>query len=80
MSNSTPASRDAMQLLPFWAERPAMWFAQAKAQFPLVGISSKQTKFCYVILQLDHCYASEVDDISPPEQDPYTKLKTELVR
>jgi hypothetical protein len=48
----------------------------------LAGISSRQTKFCYVISQLDHRYASEVEDIifSPPEQDPYTMLRTELVR
>jgi hypothetical protein len=35
-----------------------------------------------VISQLDHQYASEVKDIltSPPEHDPYTMLRTELVR
>jgi hypothetical protein len=44
-------------------------------------MSSEQTKFCYVISQLDHQSASEVEDIivSPLEQDPYTKLKTKLV-
>jgi hypothetical protein len=35
----------AVRLPPFWAERPAMWFAQAEAQFSLAGISSKKTKF-----------------------------------
>jgi hypothetical protein len=53
----------AMQLLPLWAEWPAVWFTQAKAQFTLAGFSSKQTKFCYVILQLDHWYAVEAEDI-----------------
>jgi hypothetical protein len=35
-----------------------------------------------VISQLDHRYAAEVEDviISPPQQDPYTKLKTELLK
>jgi hypothetical protein len=48
----------------------------------LAAISSEQTKFCYVISQLDHRYAAEVKDIitSPPERDPYTTLRTELVR
>jgi hypothetical protein len=81
--SSVPAGifRVAVRLLPFWAERPAVWFAQAEAQFTLAGISSEQTKFCYVISQLDQRYAAEVEDIiiSPPERDPYSILKTELV-
>jgi hypothetical protein len=58
-----------------------MWFPQAEAQFTLAGISSEKTKFCYAIPQLDHRYASEVEDIiiSPQERDPYTTLRTELV-
>jgi hypothetical protein len=73
--NSTPAEESRV------AERAAVWFAKAEAQFTLAGISSEQTKFCYVISQLNHQYASEVEDIiSPPERDPYTKLKTDLVR
>jgi hypothetical protein len=64
----------AVRLPPFWAERPAVWFA-------LAGISSEKTKFFHVISQLDHRYTAEVEDIitSPPERDPYTALKTELV-
>jgi hypothetical protein len=67
---------------PFWAERPAVWFAQAEAQFTLARISSEQTKFYYVTSQLEHRYASEVEDIitSPPKRNPYTTLKTELVK
>ena len=59
-----------------------MWFAQAEAQFTLAGISSERIKFCHMISQLDHRYATEVEDIitSPSERDPYTLLRTELVR
>jgi hypothetical protein len=68
----TEISRIAVWLPPFWAERPAIWFAQSEAQFILASISSKQTKFCYMISQLDQCYAAEVEDIitSPPERTP----------
>jgi hypothetical protein len=71
-----------MRLPPLWAERPAVWFAQAEAQFFLAGISSETTKFYYVISQLDHRYATEVENIitSPPERVSYTTLRTELVR
>jgi hypothetical protein len=71
-----------MWLPPFWPKWPAVWFAQAESQFTLAGISSEQTKFCYVISQLDQRYASEVEDIftCPTERDPYTTLRMELVR
>jgi hypothetical protein len=58
----------AVWLPPFWAERPAVWFAQAGAQFFLASLNSETTKFFHVISQLDHRYAAEVEDIitSPP--------------
>jgi hypothetical protein len=51
VGDSSPAevSRVAVRIPPFWAERPVVWFAQAEAQFNLVGISSEKTKFCHVI-------------------------------
>jgi hypothetical protein len=71
-----------MWLPPFWAERPAVRFAQAEAQLTLAGISGEKIKLCHMISQLDHRYASEIQDIItfPPERDPYTTLRTELVR
>jgi hypothetical protein len=70
----------AVRLLPFWAERPAVWFTQDEAQFTLAGISSEKTKFYYVISQLDHQYATVDITTSPTEQNPCTTLKTKLVR
>jgi hypothetical protein len=82
ISEPAEASRVAVRLLLLWAEQPAVWFTQAEAQFTLAGISSKQTKFCYVISQLDDRYAAEVENIitSLPEQDPYSMLRAKLVR
>jgi hypothetical protein len=59
-----------------------MWFAQTEVQFSLAGISSKATKFFHVISQLDHRYATKVEDIiiSPPERDTCTTLRAELMR
>ena len=81
-SSLAEVPRMAVRLPPFWPERPAVWFAQAEAQFTLAGINSERIKFCHVISQLDHRYATEVEDIitSPPERGPYTLLRTELVR
>jgi hypothetical protein len=75
-------ARVAVRLPPFWTERPASWFTQAEAQFHLAGINSELTKFYYVVSQLDARITAEVDDIirSPPQQDPYTTPKTELIK
>jgi hypothetical protein len=82
--SSPPAevSRVAVRFPPSWPERPAVWFAQAEAQFFLTGVNSEKTKFFHVISQLDHRYAAEVEDsiTSPPERDPYTTLRTEVIR
>jgi hypothetical protein len=79
--NST-VYRVAVRLPPFWPDRPAIWFAQAEAQFELESITRQRTKFSHVISHLSQQQAAEVEDIinSPPEQDPYDRLKEELVR
>jgi hypothetical protein len=63
-------ARVAVRLPPFWAERPAVWFDQAEVQFLFAGISNEKTKFFHVFSQLDHQYATEVENviISPPDQ------------
>jgi hypothetical protein len=70
-------SRVVVRLPLFWAERPAVWFIQAEAR-PASEI--RKRNFIYVISQLNHRYTAEVDIIiSPPKQDPHTKLRTELL-
>src|SRR5215468_2238762 len=72
--------RVAVRLPPFWPDRPALWFAQAEAQFDLAGITRQRTKFNYVVSQLHQQHAAEVEDIitTPPEHEPYDRLKAEL--
>ena len=73
--------RVAVRLPPFWPERPSLWFAQAEAQFELAGVTIERTKFSHIISQLDHRYAAEVEDIiTTPGDQPYKKLKEELIR
>jgi len=73
--------RPAVRLPPFWPDRPGLWFAQAETPFVLATITSERTKFNNVISQLEYRHAAEVEDIiiSPPTDEPYTTLKTELV-
>ncbi|KOC58988.1 hypothetical protein WH47_00813 [Habropoda laboriosa] len=67
---------------PFWPEEPGVRFNQLEAQFMLNGLTADDTKFYYVMAQLDPKYAREVQDIfnDPPETGKYEKLKTELIR
>ena len=79
---SSAVYRFSVRLLPFWPDRPAVWFAQAEVQFELAGITRQRTKFNYVVSQLNQQQAAKVEDIitSLPEQEPYDWLKAELVR
>lgn len=74
--------RVSAKLPPFWAEKPALWFAQIESQFLLAGISKDSTKYHHVVANLDARFASEVEDIitSPPDIDAYKYLKEELIR
>ena len=78
---SSAMYRVAVRLPPFWPDRPAVWFAQAEAQFQLASFKRQRSKFNYVVSQLNQQEAAEVEDItSPQEQETYDRLKAELVR
>jgi hypothetical protein len=79
---STAVYRVAVSLPPLWPDRPALWFAQAEAQFELAAVTRQRTKFNYMVSQLNPHQAAEVEDIiiAPPEHKPYNRLKSELLR
>jgi hypothetical protein len=84
-TNSTQpseVSRVAVRLPPFWVEIPDVRIVQAEAKFVLAGISDERRKLHHIISQLDYWYTADVEDIiiSPPQQDPYTKLRIELLK
>jgi hypothetical protein len=76
-SSTTEVARVAIRLPSFWAERPASWFTQAEAQFHLAGINNELTKFsCCITVRGKICCRSGWHN-PPPQQNPYTALKTE---
>jgi len=66
----------------FWPHRTEIWFAKAEAQFQLGAITCQQTKFNYLVSQLNTQEAAEMEDIitSPPEHEPYDSINVKLVR
>ena len=55
--------RVGIRVPPFWAEKPAAWFAKLERHFALSNITQDSTKFCYVISQLDIKYAADLEDV-----------------
>lgn len=80
--SSSDTFRVGVRVAPFWPDKPNIWFAQVEGQFAISNITADATKFYYVISQLDHQYAAEVEDIivSPPTNNKYDKLKAELIK
>lgn len=74
--------RVAVKLPPFWSDRVTVWFAQAEAQFLLAGINTDVTKYSYVLSQIDHKVAGEIEDIviNPPAEGKYQTLKETLIK
>jgi hypothetical protein len=85
-TSTSPCTQSAISAVgvkipPFWAEEPALWFAQLEGQFNLANIVTDSTKFYHVVSNLEHRYAAEVKDIitKPPAIEKYEKLKSELI-
>lgn len=71
----------ALKLPTFWAERSAVWFLQAEAQFATRNITADDTKYYYVVAALDQDIATRVLDLleHPPAENKYAALKARLL-
>ena len=70
-----------IKLPPFWTEEPALWFAQADAQFHTHRITSDATRYFTVIAKLNTDTLRQVSDLihAPPNTDKYGCLKRALI-
>ncbi|XP_071575620.1 uncharacterized protein [Temnothorax nylanderi] len=70
-----------MRLPPFWKANPNLWFAQAEAAFQLSRVSADDTKFRYVVFNLDQEVLPFVSDIleNPPPTQKYQALKDRIL-
>lgn len=75
-------NRVGIHLPRFEPTDPELWFAIADRSFEAAGIVTEQTKFCHAAACLGLTYTTEVKDLilNPPQPNPYTSLKEELIR
>lgn len=72
----------SIKLPPFSPADPEVWFDQVETQFTTRGVTTKKTRFDYVISSLSPEFAMEVRDLllKPPAESPYNTLKAELIK
>ncbi|GFW27555.1 transposon Tf2-6 polyprotein [Trichonephila clavipes] len=64
----------------FWTERPEIWFHQVEAQIQISRISLEETKFHYLVSQLQPKYVENIWDIVNSKSDTkYTDSKNRLL-
>ncbi|UYV81197.1 K02A2.6-like, partial [Cordylochernes scorpioides] len=74
------ACKVSIKIPPFWTDKPEIWFYQVEAQFNINAITSEETKFNYLIAQLEPKYIENVwDIITLDNKFKYTESKTRLL-
>lgn len=70
----------SVKLPPFWNEKPEIWFAQVEAQFELSKITIEQTKFNYLLANLEQNVVENIWDlVSDKSVNKYTVAKERLL-
>ncbi|XP_046802976.1 uncharacterized protein LOC124418977 [Lucilia cuprina] len=82
-SNVHIAASSIHKLPPFWKENPKLWLMQIESIFGISGITRDETKFQYVIGNIDSNFLPHVSDIleSPPSDgtSKYQAVKDRLI-
>ncbi|GFW97522.1 peptidase A2 domain-containing protein [Trichonephila clavipes] len=79
-SKNLEISAVSIKIPPFWTDRPEIWFYQVEAQFQISRISLEETKFHYLVLQLEPKYVKKIWDIVNSKSDTkYTDSKNRLL-
>nr|CTR11709.1 unnamed protein product [Calliphora vicina] len=77
------AASSIQKLPPFWKENPKLWFMQIESIFGISGITRDETKFQYVIGNIDSNFLPHISDIleSPPSDGTtkYQAVKDRLI-
>ena len=79
-NNTVEVNKVTIKIPPFWADRPEIWFFQIEAQFAINRITSEETKFNYLVSQLEPKYVENIwDIISSENSSKYSAAKQRLL-
>ncbi|GFQ94097.1 transposon Ty3-G Gag-Pol polyprotein [Trichonephila clavata] len=74
------ANKVSVKIPPFWEEKPEIWFFQVEAQFSIANINQEETKFNYLVAQLDLKFIENIwDIIKSNEKNKYSCAKNRLL-
>ncbi|GFQ99687.1 uncharacterized protein TNCT_424221 [Trichonephila clavata] len=74
------ANKVGVKIPPFWEEKPEIWFIQVEAQFSIANINQEETKFNYLVAQLDPKFIENIwDIIQSDEKNKYSCAKSRLL-
>ncbi|GFQ81649.1 retrovirus-related Pol polyprotein from transposon opus [Trichonephila clavata] len=86
MTHTKPASEleagaITNKIPPFWTDKPEIWFFRVEAQFNISRITSAETKFNYLVSQLEPRFFENVWDIikDPANTAKYSTAKERLL-
>ncbi|GFQ74254.1 uncharacterized protein TNCT_345271 [Trichonephila clavata] len=69
------ANKVSVKIPPFWEEKPEIWFFQVEAQFSIANINQEETKFNYLVAQLDPKFIENIWDVFQSDMKPSQLLR-----
>lgn len=80
MQEKPELNKVSIKIPPFWTDKPEIWFYQVEAQFNINEITREETKFNYLVAQLEPKYVENIwDIISSDSLTKYSDSKTRLL-
>ncbi|XP_035205422.1 uncharacterized protein LOC118180427 [Stegodyphus dumicola] len=81
VEDKAEANRVSVKIPPFWVDKPEIWFYQVEAQFAISGITSEETKFNYLVAQLEPRFIENIwDIIKDAGTNKYSAAKARLMQ
>lgn len=79
--NAAVTASVSVRLPDFWRNDPAMWFAQAEAQFALAGVVRDHTKYNHIVAKVDQHTICHIAGLvtNPPLTNKYPTIKARLI-
>lgn len=79
-ANTSETMKVSVKIPPFWVDKPEIWFYQIEAQFKINNITHEDTKFNYIVAQMEPKYIDTIwDIITDKAENKYSLAKERLL-